>query len=208
MRTLKLFMVVLACINSPTMSWGQAPFQNGTITVETTSGSCYGSLPIFSPTTLHVVYYLGSANQVGITGAGFQIRGFPADWLIQKTASPAANLALGDPLGAGVVLGFPSCQDGLPTGRIVLYTLHVVPLSTIGEFIVETRATSQSGYPHDSPFVVLCDEPEFTVLDVACGAFFGNYAWCPCCTAVTSAPPCAAVAVETTTWSRTKGLFR
>jgi hypothetical protein len=210
MRRLTLFIVVLANLGSPSVSWGQDPFQNGAIVVETTYGTCYGSFPIYYPTTLHVVYYLGSANQVGLTGAGFQIRGFPADWLIQATPHPAADVVLGDPFSEGVVLTFPSCQDGQTSGqRLLLYTLQVVPLtSTVVPFIVETRATSQSGYPHDNPFVTLCDEPQFTVREVACGAFFGNYGWCPCCTDLASTSLCATVAVEATTWSQTKALFR
>ena len=156
---------------------------------------CMIMAPLFQPATAYILGVPGSL--VGITGAEFRMTGVPAGlYIVQATPNPAANLALGDPLGLGCNIAFVACQSG-GTGSILLYTISLLNLSdTTGErtLLVE-RHTNPSNPNFLCPLFTLCDQPVFTKECVQGGRGFLN-----------SHQNCE-FAVNRAAWSEVKSLY-
>lgn len=177
-------------------------------------------------TTLHVIAITGGASSAGLTGAEFRLElspPQPSAFLIW-TASPAANVAIGNPVdnssapgGAeGLNIAYSTCQKqaGMAGDHVTLGTILAIGLT--GTCEIRTMMHNRPSSPNfKCPLLVLCDAPVFTAAPmtlkegdpyllgqepVAFHSFINN--------ASCSGTSCGFVSVESSTWSSLKGLFR
>ncbi len=135
----------------------------------------------------------GDAGAAGMTGAEFKLTGADPAWLTTVTPSPAANLALGNPVSGGCNIAFPGCEPG---PFVPLYTIQFTSLVAIGPHTFSIQRHFNSHH-FPCPLVTLCDAPVFTKLCIGGGEAFLN----------DPARVCT-VAVEQQTWSTVKSMFR
>lgn len=133
----------------------------------------------------------GDVAAAGITGAEFRLEGLDPSWASTATPNPTANLVLGDPLGAGCQIAFPTCQ--LPD-VVILYTLDIVAPTVIQDVMLTIRAHQNPSNPNFAcPRLPLCDAPVFAISCVG-----GADAW---------VRPCP-VGVRAASWSAVRALYR
>jgi hypothetical protein len=110
--------------------------------------------------TLYVLAQVNGMITGGTTGAEFRLAGFPTDWFILSvTSNPEANTVLGDPLGNGCGIFFPSCQAGT-AGVVSLYAIHFVAVSDVSQRVVTVVAHAAPGNPSLAcARLTLCDGP-------------------------------------------------
>jgi hypothetical protein len=164
------------------------------------ASDCDGTATQFVPFEYYVIVLLGGdAAAGGITGAEFRLDGVntnPGGWFNTVVASPASNVAIGNPIGTngqpgGVNIAFPTCQGG---GMVLLYTISSVALAAVPPTTFQINRHITPPNPNfQCPLVTLCDA-EFTKLCLPGGTAFLNGG--PCNIAVTPA-----------TWSQVKGLY-
>jgi hypothetical protein len=161
---------------------------------------CTGTIVPGQPGTVYVVAKMSGMSVCGIAGAEFRFTGIPSSWSVYPVADPDI-LAIGDPLGDGVTMGFLCKRPENST--IVLFRVLVTADAEEHDlqFNIEMRnpPTSQT---FECPQLVLCDNPMFTKV---CVAGFS-------CTVNATKPstrPCAIpVAIRSSTWGGVKSLFR
>jgi hypothetical protein len=121
-------------------------------------GSCNLTIPLGSETgTFYIIAVdtddLLGPECAGLTGAQFRVQGLPAGWSASSTPSPLANYSLGNPLGAGADIAFPTRLLG---GCILLYTVVVGPLSPGASALLQVTAHSSPAPPtFNCPLVVV-----------------------------------------------------
>lgn len=139
-----------------------ASAQSITVDRDPTGLSCY--LPVITgpaPGTMYIVAMLNSSIS-GITGAEFRVTGMPAGLFAVATASPASNVAIGDPLGTGCNIAFPTCQTA--DFAVLLYTVNYFVISGTPRFQLHVEQHSNpSNSLFQCPLVVLCDAPVYTL---------------------------------------------
>jgi hypothetical protein len=151
---------------------------------------CNLEVPLGQTSTFHITASLD--GMYGISGAELRVVGLPDEWLVVSTPNPIASLTLGDPLGAGANIGFPTGQFG---GCVLLYEVSVTPLAP-------ELSAQLAIVPHSSPA-----NPNFPcpVITPDCGPCFTAYCAEP--GAMTINGSCF-VAVERLTFGRVKMLYR
>jgi hypothetical protein len=132
-----------------------------------------------SVVTLYAFAYT-SGLQDGMTGAEFSIRGLdegtpPAQpYLTQWTPNPAASIALGDPLAAGVNVVFSTCQSSYV---VLLGTLTLINQGDTELRQLRIAVRQPPPNPNfDCPLVTHCDVPLFSLECVDGGYAFLNIA--------------------------------
>ena len=156
---------------------------------------CSGTIPAGTTGKVYIVAKPEGGTVDGIAGAEFRFTGVPEAW--EVFAVPNENIvALGNPFHDGVVAGF-TCLPPV-SGAVVLYTVAVVAHEDVNDvrFEIGQRIPPLS---HPCPLLLACDDPVFTKFCVEGLSCFVN---------ATSPTPCATLAVETTTWSVVKDLYR
>jgi len=120
-------------------------------------------LCVTPPTTVSLyilaLLYADAAGS-GTTAAVFNVTGYEASWFTLVNANPGASLALGNPLGSGAYITFPTCQT---SSAVLLYTIQSVILEEFAELTLEVVANP--AFPNPSfpcPRLTLCDAPVFT----------------------------------------------
>ncbi len=161
---------------------------------------CSGTIPPGVPVKLFVVARMEGLSECGIAGAEFRFTGIPGRWTTHSVPDPEI-VAIGDPLLEGTAIGF-HCKRP-EDGTSVLYEIDVVADEAMNDvqFQIESRdPPANPNFP--CPLLVLCDRPIYTKVCVDGFECFIN---------PTKAVPerCATpVAVEGTTWTQVKSLFR
>lgn len=201
---------------------------NGTIGVYADAGGTQCCITTAGPTTVHVIARLLNATADGITGAEFRIRFNPAPtgWFLIWNINPAAqNTSVGNPIDdtpddlndlKGINLAFPTCQpDPASLGMISLGTITLIPGAPPAPqaFTLEVRQKTPPANPAIlAPLMVLCDNPVFTTVPITVTQDLngGNepIAFVAQVNGTCNPLTCGAVAVEETTWSGVKDLFR
>jgi len=162
------------------------------------------TLPAMEPPGPYIVYAMASLDTLpGIMGAEFRIQGLPNGWQAFATPNPAAAIVLGNPFGTpGANIAFATCQ----TARcVLLYQIALLPATSQSQLALEVRANAPAANPNlVCPLLVLCDDPYFTQVCVrsdGSGSGGGGGNCGPCC-------GCPPVAVQPSTWTRVKKLYR
>ena len=157
---------------------------------------CQGTI---RPGTPGKIYVLAKLNGVlgGAAGAEFRFTGLPASWTTYPVANPEA-LALGDPFGDGVSMGF-ICQRP-PSGILQLYEVEVLAAAEESDLEFGIASKKYPDYPGFCPYVVACNDPVFTKVCVETK---------PCFVNATAPKPCGGpVALVERTWSQVKATYR
>ena len=157
----------------------EAQYIGFSITPDGSGTSCVEPPTSFpSIVTLYVVVNTFGLPGNGTMGVEFAIHGFDAGnppaqpYFISWSPNPAANVHIGDPLGNGINMAFPSCQ----TGIALLGTLTIVnPGNTELRQLRITAAEPSHTQCLDSPSSILCDTgPNWTVVCVGGGSAYLN----------------------------------
>jgi len=178
------------------------------------------------PATLHVIARLVNETAGGITGAEFRIRVSPAfgtTWFLIWNINPAAaGTSIGNPIDEtpddlmdprGVNVAFPTCQpDPASLGFVSLGTITAIN-SGGAPLTLEVRQKTPPANPSiPAPLLVLCDSPVFTTVPITILQDQNNgnepIAFVAKINGTCTPSSCGVVAVEETTWSTMKGLFR
>ena len=130
----------------------------------------------------------------GFTAAEFRVGGLPAGWVASSSPSPAAGVAIGDPLGAGANIGF---YEVLMSNSVLLYTVTIWPVVAGAEATLRVTAHSTPSNPnYVCPRVRVGDCPATVYFCVGGGTMFINQ------------PEACTVAITQATWSVVKGLYQ
>ena len=208
-------------------------FTYNSATTTTDFGSCQAAIPPFSaPGSIRVYARLGG-NVPGIAGAEMFIQAINSangqvvdlaalGWTVSVTANAAASVTVGNPIltttptppeppykrgniAFAVNPDGTGCQTGdagAPPGMVLLYTIQMFNFSTGTPIPNNTYLKVGAGMPpsstlFDCPTLNLCDTPIFTKVCVTGGSYIINPVGRSC-----------NVAVEPTTWSTVKDLYR
>jgi hypothetical protein len=187
---------------------------------------CCSTIPLFAPTTLHVMAFLGGATAPGISGAEFRLEFSQSPTMagsVSFSASPTASLTIGNPLdftpnqdppmgqAEGLNIAWNMCQ-GTGGGGVLVGDVNVIffaaPLPPLE--ILTKRRNPPGNALFDCPLLTLCDPPAFTkvCLTIPSGAHgesvnFRSGINLPSCDS-----NCVPVAVSQNNWSAVKGLYR
>ena len=157
---------------------------------------CQGTIRPGTPGKIYVVAKLNGVL-AGAAGAEFRFTGIPASWTTYPVAHPEA-LALGDPFGDGVSMGF-TCQRP-PSGILQLYEVVVLAAAEESDLEFGIGSKKYRDYSGFCPFVVACNDPVFTKVCVETK---------PCFVNATVPKPCGGpVALVERTWSQLKAIYR
>ena len=156
---------------------------------------CDATVAQNTPVTVYLLADMyADAGTGGITSAEFQVRNWPGSWFGSPTPSPAANISVGNPVGGGCNIAFPTCQPPGVNGLILLYTINAFATTAPADLrLVTDKHTTPSNPNFQCPLVTICDEV-FSLLCVAGGE------------ARINGGPCT-VAVAPATWSAVKDLY-
>lgn len=103
-------------------------------------------------------YIIGSAPG-GIQGAELRVTGLPAGSVVLSKALHPNAIEIGDALGLGVDIAFPSCD----TDDIVILYHYSVLLSAPPPIRLKVEAHYTPSNPNfECPHTVMCDDPVFT----------------------------------------------
>jgi len=191
------------------LSAASAQAQNGSIGVylDSDGTTCAGQTS-GGPLTGSIWANLGGDAAGGGTGAEVRVVStFTDDYVIVATPNPAANIVIGDPFNIlGVNIAFPTCQTD---ARVQLFTFQVVPLN--GNPPEDEWLTLKQRYDYNNPnfpcpLVVLCASESFGLACV--GAPDSDHWRAVVNPSVGTSADCQPVAVESTSWSSIKGLYR
>jgi len=182
-----------------TLGVGSAFAQSIDIVGDQAGTTCNGT---FMPGTTPLLYIIARSGPLvpeGITGAEFYVQGFPAGWLSIVTPNPLAAVALGSPLATTppfrANIAFAVCQPWDGGGKILLYSITVIPLSIVPEtYLQVVVANPPTNEAYTTPIVTKCDPPLYTAVPCYGGTFIMN------------GRPCT-VGVENLTWSQVKALY-
>lgn len=162
--------------------------------------SCEFTAEVGQSFPLYIIATLGGGASGGMTGAEFRVDGIPFGWITLEVANPAANVVIGDPMGDGTNIAFPSCQTGTG-GKVLLFTITVIPSTAVSDLILTVEMHTNPSNPNfQCPLVTLCDIPAFTKLCVCGGqaVINGTIQNCGC------GDPSP---TEATTWGHLKSLY-
>ena len=159
---------------------------------------CQGTIPAGTTGKIYIVAHLDGATAEGIAGAEFRFTGLPDSWEAHPVPNPDI-LAMGDPFGSGVVLGFV-CQPPVE-GTVVLYEVLVIANDDVPdvEFQIESRDPPLN---NPCPLLLQCDDPAFTAYCVEGLPCFVNY------TTPTTCERPIPLGLAEATWSTVKELYR
>lgn len=159
---------------------------------------CQGSIPAGTAGKIYIVAHLDGATAGGIAGAEFRFTGLPGAWETHPVPDPDI-LALGDPFGSGVILGFV-CKPPVQ-GTVLLYEVLVVANDDVSDvqFQIESRDPPLS---NPCPLLLECDDPVFTAYCVEGLSCFVNF------TTPTTCERPIPLGIAEATWSAVKELYR
>ncbi len=124
------------------------------------------------PTTYILAHLYSDIAANGITGAEFQVTGWPAGWFNNVFQNPAAVVFLGNPIAGGCNINFPGCMPG---PFVLLYTINSFATSTPGPTtLTVTQHNTPSNPLFQCPLLVICDPPVFTKVCVRGGQAYIN----------------------------------
>ena len=208
-----------------TAAFAQYPV-NGTIGIYADAAGTQCCITATGPTTVHVIARLVNATAGGITGAEFRIRVNPAPlgtWFLIWNVNPAAaGTSIGNPMDEtpddltdpkGVNIAFPTCQpDPVSLGVVSLGTITAINAGG-APLTLEVRQKTPPANPSiPAPLLVLCDAPVFTTVPITILQDQNNgnepIAFVAKINGTCVPSSCGVVAVEETTWSTMKELFR
>ena len=162
---------------------------------------CGITIPPF--TTGQLTVWVCVENQIleGITSAQFRIDGLPSGWQVEVTPAGTA-VSTGELFGAGVSVGFPTCENGvpvLPNARyLALYSVRVFATDDTSDILLAVATRSPPADPgFDCPLVTLCDEPALTKVCVGNHGAIVNPVFRSC-----------GLPVEAMTWGKIKAVYR
>jgi hypothetical protein len=161
---------------------------------------CEGSIGPGEVGKIYIVAKFGPETD-GMAGADFRFAGVPQSWQVSPVPNPEI-LALGNPLGDGVAIGFPCPPQ--ETRQYVLYEVLVLAGDVQEDvvFSIESRIKNDRRNPDTGgcPLFLSCDAPYFSQTCVET---------VPCFVNATKTTPCeTAVGVAQATWGAVKQLFR
>ena len=159
---------------------------------------CQGTIAPDAPGMVYVLAKLPQGTLDGIAGAEFKFSGVPASWRVFPVANPDL-VALGNPFGDGVVMGFPckQAQDGV----VLLYSVMVLASAAEPDVVfgIEVRKPPLNA-AFQCPLLVQCDDPAFTKRCVTGQSCFVNSS---------KSRPCARpTGVDQKTWTQVKAFYR
>jgi len=199
------------------------PPNNGYIGIfgDAAGTTCCINMNVGGHGTLYVFAVTGGATSGGIMGAEFRVSIEPSHPTANFSWNPAAAVlaSTGDPVdngtGGGVSLSFDQCQTltGMAGDKILLGTITVNAMKSEHQLVVRPHENPSANFA--CPSMLICDAPDFSrmclTLQEGDPDLFGQEPVAftaavnsPSCTGVS----CGFVAVEPTTWTRTKSLFR
>jgi hypothetical protein len=128
-----------------------------------------------------------------LAGAELRLQGLPSGWTAVASPTPAASVAIGNPVTCGGIVAFTQAQFG---ECIPLYTVQVTAGSTEENVLLSIGGACTPQHPgYACANVVLpCHEP-ITVCATVSGL------------AINGPDPCQ-VSTKSSTWSAMKDLFR
>jgi hypothetical protein len=224
----KSLILVAAAMCVATAASAQPYPANGYIGVfaDVAGTQCCSNVPLFAPTSLHVIGFLAGATTGGITGAEFRLEFSQNPTMagsVSFSANPSAGLTIGNPLDftpnqdppmgqfEGLNIGWGTCQ-GMGQSNVLMGDLNVIffmaPLPPLE--ILTKRRNPPGNALFDCALYTLCDAPNFTkvCLTIPSGAHgesvnFRSGINLPGCNTM-----CQPVAVADRAWSAVKGLYR
>jgi hypothetical protein len=192
--------VIATLVTAMCLAASMASAQSIGVYFNQTAQACSGNIPNGTPFTLYILGLLGGPSAGGFQSAEFRVDGMPAGWFATPTQNPAANIVLGNPFTGGTNIAFPVCQFG-SGGIVLLFTVNGFATSAVGETYLTVKEHSTTPSNPDPgfgtgpcPVQVLCNDPNFTIIEAAGG------------TAIINGGPCN-VAVTPSSWSKVKGLY-
>ena len=173
------------------------------IFLDPNAASCAANVGTSPRIDLHIIAIL-EGDVAEMTGAEFRIVGVPESWTPQNVLwvpDVGSTISIGNPLfptapypPAGVAVSFRSCQRSsrVELGRIVL-------LGPPTGDNVRLQVTTTTIWPHvPCPAVTRCDIPRYSYACVGGGEVVLNG----------EEPASCQVAIEESTWSNIKSIFR
>ena len=147
---------------------------------------------------------LAGATATGITGVEFRVdNSSPSSYMVSGSASPDANLVIGDPFFLGVNEAFPTCQAG---PRVKLFSLFILEQSHNPDVTLTVRQRYEpTNYQYPCALAVLCDAPFYTTVCV--GAPNSDHWRAVINPSAGVSGDCQPVAVQPTSWSTVKALY-
>jgi len=157
---------------------------------------CNLNIGVDDTATLYILAYLTGAFAGGITGSEFRVTGFPLDWPVNVTPNPESVVTLGNPLGPGCNIAFPTCQMG-SKGVALLYTVQFVATSPVNEQVLSVIGHATPSNPQfPCPRLIICDSPaDLWACSDGRAASINHPDYC-------------VTGVESTSWSALRSLYR
>jgi hypothetical protein len=189
-------LAVLSCSatvasSAPNVRMGVYFDQAGTI--------CSGTIPAGVPTEIYIVAHTPPGEE-RISGAEFRFIGLPESWVVYPVASPG-TLTIGNPFGAGVNIAATTTQCEPQWSTFVMFTVLVLASEHVDNVRLElTRHT----WSHPDP-AFHCP------LVTDCTYMYAKHCVTPSPCLVNSATstPCDELtAVEATTWTNVRNMYR
>ena len=198
MKRVSVYGVVACIVLGAGAAWAQVDTGEVGVAWDPEGRACNLNIEPGQEGTLYVLAYPRGIFAGGITASEFRVDDFPADWVIVSvTPNPEANLTLGNPLGPGCNIAFPSCQTGT-SGVVVLYTIRFVALSIVTQGVLSVGGHTTPSIPLlPCPRLILCDGPADYFGCSQGGSATINYYERYCITAV-----------EQKSWSAVRTLYR
>jgi|CXWL01.1.fsa_nt_gi hypothetical protein len=187
-----------AVISSPTAVHATVNVRIG-VYFDAAGTMCSGTIRPDQPGTIYILAKAEPGTEIP-SGAEFRFTGLPSSWAVYPVPNPN-TLSLGDPFAHGVNIasvGSPCAEPGtIPV--LLLYTVLVLASETVDDVRFDL-------VQRDPP-----SNPAWTCpLVVGCGLPYEKY--CvetdPCFVNVSTPAPCVVTAVERTTWTALRGLYR
>jgi hypothetical protein len=161
---------------------------------------CSGTITPAHPGTIYIVAK-SAPGSLYPAGAEFRFGGLPASWTVYPVPNPGI-ISIGNPFtnGAGMAGAGIQCNPGgRPT--FVFYTVLVLATETVDNVRFDLEASNTPSNPaFHCPVVIGCDLPVFAMHCTHTVPCFVNTS--------TPAPCSVPTAVEATTWTGLRSLYR
>jgi hypothetical protein len=159
---------------------------------------CHGTITPGAPGTVYIVANTPPGTEV-IAGAEFRFTGLPESWTVYPVPN-ASLLTIGNPFENGVVVAATDAQCQPEWSTFLMYTVLVIATDEAEDVTFElTNREPPSNPAFHCAFVM------------DCSVSYEKYCvqTSPCFVNATAPAPCAATtAVENTTWSKLREMYR